>query len=185
MRVKGFIIFIIIFTIIYILFFILFDKYMNKANDTSKLLKKELDMSKYYNFSKFYGINSSIDKNIIIETYNLIKDTSNIKISYIANELQIKREDVGIIVLYLEYMNYIREKSINYETDMITNFNQNDKALFDKYINYFRNKSDLKTIQSNCGNETVSELIYLTRYFLVEGVRFDGNKIYYAGDYNV
>ncbi len=185
MRLKAFIIFLIIFTIAYIVFFILFDRFMEKKNDTSKLLKKELDMNKFYNFARFYNINTTIDINIVLNIYNLMKDTDNIKISYIANQANVSQEEVVAVVLYLEYLNYISEKSINTENDMIMDFSVQDKAMFDKYINYFRNKTDFNTLINSIGNNAKDDLLYIHKYFIVEGVRIINNRIYYVGDYNV
>lgn len=185
MRLKGFIIFLIIFTICYIVFFILYDRFMDKKNDASRVLKKEIDMNKFYNFCKFYGLNTSINIDNVVSIYNLMKDTDNIKISYIANEAHVLNVEVIVTVLYLEYLNYLSEKTIRTDIDMITDFSMNDKTIFDKYVNFFRNKADLNTIINTYGNKTYEELSYINKYFLAEGVRIDKDKIYYAGDYNV
>lgn len=185
MRLKGFILFIIIFTICYIVFFILYDRFNDKRNSADKILLKELDINKFYNFSKFYSINTTIDINTILRIYNLMIDTDNIKLSYIANQVNVSIDEVIIVVLYLEYLNYLSEKTICRDKDMITDFTPNDKALFDKYIVHFRNKSDLDTIKANCGPNAFEELFYINNYYIAEGVRIVDNKIYYAGDYNV
>ena len=185
MRLKAFIIFIIIFTIAYIVFFILYDRFRDKQNDSSKLLKQELDMIKFSNFSKFYNVNTNITIDNILNIYNLMKDTDNIKISYIANEANVLKEEVIVVVLYLEYLNYLSEKTINTDMDMIMDFSNNDKVLFDKYITFFRNKIDYNSLVANNGTGTNEGLLYINKYYIVEGVRIINNRIYYAGDYNV
>ena len=184
MRLKEFIIFIIIFTIVYILFFVILDYINNKKDDPNKLLRAELNINNYYNFALFYGIKSNINIDIIINIYNLMNNSNNIKISYIANQYNISNLEVVVIVLYLEYLNYLKEKSININNDIITNFSSQDKMLFDKYINFFRNKADYNTIINSSNSVSRDELNYINSYFLIEGVRIINNQIYYVGDYN-
>ena len=185
MRLKAFIIFIIIFTIFYIIFFILYDRFRDKQNDSAKILKKEIDINKFYNFTKFYNVNTNMNINNIMTVYDLMKDTDNIKISYIANQANLSNEEVIVTVLYLEYLNYLCEKTINTDNDMIMDFSINDKALFDKYITFFRSKIDFNSLLVNCGSQAKEELMYINKYYIVEGVKIIDNKIYYAGDYNV
>lgn len=185
MRLKGFIIFLIIFTIVYIVFFKIMDTIYEHKDDSTDLLKREIDINKYYNFAKFYNFNSTITQDIFIKLYNLMIDSTNIRISYLANQCNISNEEVVVMVLYLEYLDFLREKTINMNNDMISNFSMNDKAMFDKYINYFRNKTDYQTIINSVGSQAVDELNYINNYFVIEGVRIFNKKIYYAGDYNV
>ena len=185
MRLKEFIIFIIIFTIVYILFFVILDYINNKKDDPNKLLRAELNINNYYNFALFYGIKSNINIDIIINIYNLMNNSNNIKISYIANQYNISNLEVVVIVLYLEYLNFLREKTINMNNDVISNFSMNDKTMFDKYISFIRNKTDYQTIVNSVGSQAVDELNYINNYFVIEGVRIFDKKIYYAGDYNV
>ena len=184
MRFKEFIIFIIIFTIVYILFFVILDFIRNKKDDPNKLLRQELNINNYYNFASFYGIKSNINIDTIINIYDIMNDSFNIKISYIANQFGLSNAEVVVIVLYLEYLNYLKEKNINMNNDTITNFSPQDKMLFDKYIPFFRNKSDYNTIVNSTNNSSKDELNYINNFFLVEGVRIINNTIYYVGDSN-
>jgi hypothetical protein len=154
-------------------------------DDSTDLLKKEIDINKYYNFAKFYNLTSNITLDTIMKVYNLMIDSTNIKISYIANECNISNDEVVVVVLYLEYLNFLREKAINMNNDMITNFTMNDKTMFDKYINFIRNKTDYQTIVNNMGHQAIDELNYINNYYVIEGIRIIDKKIYYAGDYNV
>ena len=185
MRLKAFIIFLIIFTIAYIVFFIILDHINNKRNDPTLLLKKELDINKFYIFARFYSINTNLDIDSISNIYNLMKDTDNIKISYIAKEANVSNEEVIVVVLYLEYLNYLSEKTINTTSGMIMDFSLGDKEIFDKYINYFRNRNDYNTIINNAGSKAKDDLIYINNNYLVEGIKIVDNRIYYVGDYNV
>lgn len=184
MRLKEFIIFIIIFTIVYILFFVILDFINNKKDDPTKLLRSELNMNNYYNFALFYGIKSNINIEIIINIYILMNNSNNIKISYIANQYKLSNMEVVVIVLYLEYLNYLKEKSINITNDTISTFSPQDKMLFDKYISFFRNKVDYNTIINSSNSASIDELNYINNNFLIEGVRIINNQIYYVGDYN-
>ena len=106
MRTKEFIIFIIIFTIFYIIFFVLYDKFIKSKNDKLilKLFDSSVDINKYYKFSYFYGINSSLTKDKIFEIYNTCITNSNNRLSFIANKCSLNVNELVIVILYLEYL---------------------------------------------------------------------------------
>ena len=185
MRPKGFLIAVVVFTVLYILICKIIDKAIDKNKDSDRLLKQEIDLNKFYNFAKFYGVQTTINENHILSIYNFLKDTDNIRISYIASQTYTTPPEVIVTLLYLEYLNYLSEKAIHAEQDLIMDFNLNDKALFDKYIGLLREKKDYQTIEQMCGQKTYEDLFYIDKYFLIEGIRFYNKRLYYAGDYNV
>ena len=71
MRVKEFVIFILIFTVLYTIFFLLYDK-ISGARDKKRLInnaKSLIDIEKFNKFCLFYGIQSNVSLDLIINIY--------------------------------------------------------------------------------------------------------------------
>ena len=184
MRIKEFIIFIFIFTILYILFFVIYDYIHNKILDKKNKdkLNSLINIDKYLIFTRFYGIESNVSKEIIINIYDEIKTLSQFYISFYANKYNITNIELVVIVLYLEYLELLGSKNISIQNNFITKASINEENMIFKYKDSFKNKIDINTMITSFGNNVVDDLVYLDKFFLIPGVRFINSIIYYVGD---
>lgn len=185
MRTKEFIIFIIIFTIFYIIFFVLYDKFIKSKNDKLilKLFDSSVDINKYYKFSYFYGINSSLTKDKIFEIYNTCITNSNNRLSFIANKCSLNVNELVIVILYLEYLELLPRKKISIINDYYQTLGYVDQNYILKYSSHFNEKKSFDMLLSIYGNSINNELLYIDSNYLFPGVRIIDSKIYYIGDY--
>lgn len=186
MRLKEYLIFIVIFTICYILFFKFLDKTRNSLFD-KKILKNAyllIDNNSYNLFSSFYGIAGIASKDIIKTIYLNYKNSSNILFNQECVKYGLNPYEFCVVILYLEYLDLINKKTINYESGIINSVSYNDANLVSKYNLYFINKYDFNTICSLAGNSSPTDLFYLNSKFLIPGVRLINSILYYVGDLN-
>lgn len=185
MRLKPFLLLLLIFTILYILFFRFYDVVSHKRSikkEKEKALKK-ISLEGFTSFALFYGIQStcSVETIILIYTDFMVSKT-NKKISEEAKKYAISNIEYIIIILYLEYLTLIPKKIFPAGKDIVMDPNLNDQNLVDKYSLYFNNKYSLQDIVKAFGSNVLNDLYYLDSVFLVPGVRYQNNTIYYVGD---
>lgn len=184
MRLKEFIITISIFTVFYILFFIFFDKYtfhLEKKKEEKKM-EAILDENKFLLFSRFYGLDATVSKNILKQIMNDISKMPSISISNCSNNYQILPYQFVIVILYLEYFQLFGLREVYFEGNVIVPVRQSNQGLITKYKPYFASKLSYEEIVQKMGQSAVKELALLNQLFLIPGVRIIGTQIYYVGD---
>lgn len=184
MRLKEFSISIVIFTFFYILFFIILDKIT--MNLTLKKREKEmrsiLDENKFLAFSRFYGLDAVVSKEVLQQILNDISKMPSISISNCSNNYQILPYQLVIAILYLEYFQLFGLREVYFEGNVIVPVRQNNQGLITKYKPYFASKLSYEEIVQKMGQSAVKELALLNQLFLIPGVRIIGTQIYYVGD---
>lgn len=184
MRLKEFIIFIIIFTIIYILFFVIYDYFANKKSIEKGNIQKDglFDLNKYAKFANFYQITPTITEIALRGLAEDLKNNLIINITPIAEKNNITKDELIIVILYLEYVGLIRKRAIIYDNDCTAPLNDGEQNLIVKYSLYFSNKYDYRTIIQNVGINSDKEIDYLNRRYLLPGIRIDNSIVSYVGD---
>lgn len=185
MRLKQYLIFLVIFTIVYFIFFVFFDLISNKLT-MKKYLKRaraSIILNQYMNFASFYGVKGTVNEDLIYDVFLNLRNDNDIIITNVANFYKIDRLEFVAIVLYLEYLKLLKGKKIILDKDLITRSNYMDDNMAMKYVALFNNKSNLDTIVSNSGRNSITDLTYLNDNFLIPGIRLIDSKIYYVGDY--
>lgn len=185
MRLKQYLISLAIFTVIYIIFFIIFDRVSNNIA-MKKYLKKarsSIVLNQYMNFASFYGVKGTVNEDLIYNIFLNLRNDNDIIITNIANFYKIDRLEFVAIVLYLEYLKLLKGKKIVLDKDLITKSNYMDENMAMKYVSLFNNKSNIDTIVSSSGKNSITDLTYLNDNFLIPGIRLIDSKIYYVGDY--
>ena len=184
MRIKEFLIFLLIFTIIYILFFLVYD-YINNLKINKKSKEKALtliNIDSYNNFARFYGLSLGISKELILNIYDDIKHLNSICISEFSKKYNISVNVFIVIIIYLEYIELLGRKSISIESDSINELSSKEGNMVFKYSNFFKIKGSIEAFISSFGDISLSDLIYIDKFFLFPGVRYIDSKIYYVGD---
>ena len=186
MRLKEFIIFIIIFTIIYFLSFWIYDYISNKKALKKLNEKKEqlLTKEKFKIFCNFYNVNTEVNSEVIHAVYINAKDNLILSFSKLAELYNISKDEAILLVLYLEYIGFIKKMAILSDNDTTSLLTEYDNSLITKYALYFNNKFDYNTIIQRTGLNSDKELNYLNNKFLIPGVRIINSTIYYIGDLN-
>lgn len=185
MRIKEFIIFIIIYTICYFLFFFLIDKIADERENKKleKNIKKLINTDTYKKFALFYGIQSTINSDTLNNIYNIYpKINFPCQIEEVASKFAVSPYELIVVILFLEYIDAVPIKVISYQTNTISNPNYLDQKILDKYSLHLKNKESLETINSEAGSNTYNDIYYLNSNYLIPGVRFIDNKLYYVGD---
>ena len=186
MRTKEFIIFLVIFTVVYIVFFVALDK-MSASLLQQKIKRRAfslINVSSFILFAQFYGLNGTADKNILDSIYLSYKDEQKIPLSSAAQMYNITPFEFAVIYLYMEYINVFNKKMINFDAGMICPISFDDFPIITKYESYFHNHADFRSIYSAVGETARQNLSYLDHRFLVPGVRFIDDVLYYVGDIN-
>ena len=187
MRLKEFIIFIVIFTIIYIAAFVIYDYFSDKKSNKNSSEKKDSIFSydSFLAFAKFYGIvpNTNIETIKAIQTE--LANNFNITLSDYSAKYSLQPVELVVIILFLEYYDFIKKRSIVTSRNCTEEFNAKDSDISLKYSLYLSNKFDYNTIVQRAGLNSEEELQYLDANFLVPGVRIVEKNIYYSeGDSN-
>lgn len=184
MRLKPFIIFIIIFTIVYFVGFAIYDKIKNKK-DEEKTIKGNyelLNIEKLKKFALFYNINITIDVNTLILMYDDFREFFSIPINNTAAKYNVSKEELIVIIEYLEYIGLIKTRSIHLAQDNISNPTTKEESLIIKYGLLFSGKYDFITIKRNIGIGAEKEVELLMENHLIPGVKMENSEIMYVGD---
>lgn len=184
MRLKPFLIFLAIFTVCYIIFFIVYD-FLVSFFTTKKEMKqanKLINKNDFQKFANFYGIQSSVTKDVIKQIYKYYNDEKDHRISSEAAYYKVSNMEYVIIILFLEYLDLLFEESVYLKSDMISTPSLQEDALRKKYVVYLHEKKDLETITSLLGDTARNDLAFLDSIFIIPGVRFINSKLYYYGD---
>ena len=187
MRTNEFIFFTFIFTIGYILFFFIFDRisYKIQKNKERKNALNLISMETYLVFAGFYGLQGKTSIDNIHNIYRDLKDFSDsLNISKEALKYSLDAYEYIVIILYLEYLNVIQRKCIIVERDIITKPTDTDSCLLSKYYTYLHDRKDVNGFVNFFGNNAINDLYYLNSKFLIPGIRFINNTLYYVGDFN-
>lgn len=184
MRLKEFIIFIIIFTILYFGGLALYDYYKNKKDEEKNEEKKYslLDIEKLKKFALFYNTNITIDINILTNIYQELKNVISFQISSFSQKYNISKEELIVIVEYLEYVGLLKRRAIHLNQDVISDLDTKEDALVVKYSILFSNQYDYNTILNNAGFGADKEVALIIQNHLIPGVRIEDSKVYYVGD---
>ena len=141
------------------------------------------ERKKYKKFALFYGIQSNINFDTLINIYNIYpKSSFPCQISNMANTFAVTPYELIVIILFLEYIEAISVKVISYQTNTISNPNYIDQKLIDKYSFYLKNKKNINEINNELGANTYNDIYYLNSNYLIPGARFIDNQLYYVGD---
>ena len=185
MRTKEFIIFIVIYTIIYFTLSFIISFTINKTSDMKleKKIKNKVNPNSYKKFALFYGIQSNISDQLLDSIYVCY---SNIqvpcKISDYANKFGVTPYEFIVICLYLEYIGVCAKRIKSYERDLITNPNNIDRNIVNKYSLYFNERNNIDEISVKAGGNTYNDIYYLQVNNLMPGVKLLNNQVYYVGD---
>lgn len=185
MRTKEFIIFILIYTVCYFFFFYIIDKISDERENKKyeKNILKMINIDKYKKFAVFYGIQSNITLDTLTNIYNFYPKCSfPCQISELANNFGVTPYELIVIILFLEYIEAVSKKVISYQNNLISNPNYLDQKLIDKYSLQFKNKKNINDINNELGANTYNDIYYLNANYLIPGVRFINNQLYYVGD---
>lgn len=185
MRLKPFLIFIALFTAFYILFWSFIDNVSTKiSNEREKKKAFSLISNKTYAaFARFYGIQSVANEEIIKSIYNYIQHFfNNISISQEALKYNISTYEYAVIVTYLEYLDLLSKRVICLERNMILLPSSSEQNLISRYYSSLADRLDFNAILALYGNRAYNDLYYMNEKFLIPGVRFINNTIYYIGD---
>ena len=187
MRLKEFLIVLVVFTIVYFGFFGIIDLILGEksSNKYKNNLKSMLTIDNYKKFARFYGIESNLTFDVIININAIFSGLSYpAKISEIAASLSISHYELIVVYLFFEYLGLLPKKTFMFDTDTISNTNMIDANLVNKYNQFFIEKKPLDQIVRMSGGNTINDLVHLNQLFLVPGVRFINNQLYYIGDMN-
>ena len=184
MRLKEFLIFLAIFTVCYILFFIVYDFLVSIITTKSEIKKanKLINESDFQKFANFYGIQSTVTKDIIKKIYKYYNDEIDHRISSEAAIYNISSMEYVVVILFLEYLDLLYEESIYLNNDKISQPSLQEEDIRKKYVVYLHEKKDLETITSIMGSNAKNDLAFLDSIFLIPGVRFVNANLYYCGD---
>lgn len=185
MRVKEFVIFILIFTVLYTIFFLLYDK-ISGARDKKRLInnaKSLIDIEKFNKFCLFYGIQSNVSLDLIINIYLDYFVDKNCYLSLAAANYGINSLEFVVIILYLEYVGLIHNKKFSLTDNYMKNMDYNDQCLVKKYDELIKEQKTYEMITSSMSGPVNDDLNNIESYFLIPGVRVVDSNIYYVGDY--
>jgi hypothetical protein len=184
MRLKPFIVFLIIFTIIYFVGFMIYDHFKNKKDEEKTIANNLLLLSveKLKKFALFYNVNITINDAILNVMFEELKNINSIPISTLTNKYNITKEELIIIIEYLEYFGLMRTLSIHNNQDLISILNTKEDALIIKYSIQFSNKYDYNTILRNVGLGADKEIEMIIENHLIPGVKLENSTLIYVGD---
>lgn len=185
MRFKGFVIFIGIFSILYTIFCHFYDKFYDKKDNENQILKAQsiINIDVFKKFAAFYGINASVNKEIILDIFKNYKNITNYSISSESSKYKISSLEFVIVLLYLEYFGLMNVVKISFQDDRVTKTNSLEEVKLQRYYDFFAKKADYKTITNSVGLNSDNELVNINKYFLAPGIRIVDSKIFYVGDY--
>ncbi len=186
MRFKEFIIFLIIFTIIYITIFVIYDYFSDKKSNKNLNDKKEnlFNLDTYLMFAKFYDINPVANIDIIKALLEELKTNFDISLSEYSNKYQLSTMELIVIIMYLEYYDYIKKREIFLVGDCTKKLDARSEEIALKYSLFLSNKFDYNTIIERAGLNSDKELEFLNEKYLFPGVRIVDKTINYYGDDN-
>lgn len=187
MRLKEFLIAVAIFTVVYFGFFGIIDRIIDSNGNKryKKSVKSQLSIENYLKFARFYGIQSSLTLENILNIHTTFSTLAcPAKISAIANNFSISQYELIVVYLFFEYLGLLPKKTFMFDTDMISNTNMIDSNLVNKYNQFFINRKSIDEIIRLSGGNTYNDIVHLNSLFLVPGVRFVNNQLYYVGDFN-
>ena len=184
MRLKPFIVFIIIFTIVYFVGFAIYDHFKNKK-DEAKTAQDNLlliSVEKLKKYASFYNVNITINNDILLTMFNELKNINAIPISTLTSKYNISKEELIVIIEYLEYVGLMKTLSIHNNQDLISSLNVKEDGLIIKYSLQFSNKFDYSTIVRNVGLGSEKEIEMIIENHLIPGVKLENSTLYYVGD---
>ena len=184
MRLKPFLIFLAIFTVCYIIFFIVYDFLVSFITTKSEIKKanKLINENDFQKFANFYGIQSTVSKDVIKQIYKYYNDEKDHTISSEAAYYKVSNIEYVVIILFLEYLDLLFEESVYLNSDRICTPSLQEEDIRKRYVVHLHEKKDLETIISVLGETAKNDLAFLDSIFLIPGVRFINSKLYYYGD---
>ena len=186
MRLKPFIIFIIIFTIIYFVALAVYDHFTNKKDEkkTAESNLLLLNLEKLKKFALFYNLNITINEETLRIMYEELRTINSIPISSLTGKYNITKEELIVIIEYLEYLGLMKTLSIHTNQDLISSLDTKEDSIVIKYSIQFSNKYDYNTIIRNVGLGADKEIQTIIDNHLIPGVKFENSTLYYVGDLN-
>lgn len=178
---KEFLIFIGVFTVCYIAFWAIYDKLSviilkNKVKNRAFSL---INYDSYLSFAQFYGINGTANLSTLQNIYLNYKDDEKIVLASASQQFGVTPIEFAVIYLYFEYINVFYKKMINLETGVISSMTFDDLSMINKYQTFFQTKTDYQKLFSIFGDAAHQNLTYIDHNFLVPGVRFINDILYY------
>ena len=107
-----------------------------------------------------------------------------INLTPVANDNNISKDELIVVILFLEYLGLIRLRCILYGNDCTAPLNDMEQGYVMKYSLYFSNRYDYRTIVSSAGLNSDKEIDAMCRRYIVPGIRIVDSVIYYVGDLN-
>ena len=119
---------------------------------------------------------------IIRNLFNELENNLSITLSEMANKYNISKDELIVIILFLEYKDLIKKRIISQNLDRTTPLTEKEESLILKYSLLFFNKFDYKTILEKAGFGAEQEIQYLMEKKLLPGVKIENNNLIYVGD---